>query len=211
MPPSSKVSIAEALSIALDRREAALSKALPGTVVEYDVITRTCTVQPGVHRLVPSVDDPWGDEIEELPSIPNVPVMWPQGRGFAILPALGLLPGDPVLLICCDRDISGWLRTGLPSEPDDARSHSWGSTVAIPGLVHDAYVNTPTDAAALASKVRDELRALRTTLNDLITAFDTHTHPDPASGTTGPASTAETVAAAGSIPSVASATLKLDD
>jgi hypothetical protein len=148
------------LTLVLDERERMLSKALPGTVVTYDTATKTCTVRPGVHRLVMSTSDFDDDEIEELPAIPNVPVLWPQGRGFAFTPSVGLLPGDPVLLICCDRDISGWLETGVPSAPDDARAHSWSSAVAIPGLVPATYVNVLTDALALASKMDAMFRPL---------------------------------------------------
>ncbi len=171
----SNISIGEAVNDALDARDRRLSKALPGTVVTYNAATKTATVKPGVHRLVPSVSDPDDDEIEELPAIPDVPVCWPVGRGFAITPGIGLLPGDPVLLVCCDRDISGWLRTGTPSDPDDARLHSWGSAVAIPGLVHSAYANTPVDAAALASRLDTIFRAISalpdpTTLPTVLTA-----------------------------------------
>jgi hypothetical protein len=53
-----------------------------------------------------------------------------------------------------DRDISGWLRTGVHQDPDDTRIHSWSSAVAIPGLVPSSSpFPEPSDAAALASKL----------------------------------------------------------
>lgn len=147
---SANVSLAEVLRRAMDARERQLAVALPGTVVSYDASTLTATIRPGVNRLVPSIaeDD---DEVEELPAIPAVPVCWPVGRGFKFVATLDV--GDPVLLVCCDRDISGWLRSGAPADPDDARTHTWANAVAIPGLVHQSYTNAPSDAAALASKV----------------------------------------------------------
>lgn len=207
MPLSANASLAEVLSLVLESREAALSKTLPGTVVTYDAATKTALVRPGVHRRVPSFDDPDEDEIEELPAIPNVPVMWPQGRGFSIVPTVGLLPGDPVLLLCCDRDISGWLRTGVPSEPDDARSHSWGSAVAIPGLVHDSYTNAPADALALASLVSARVTALQAKLDTLISKFNLHTHP-VSGALAGATLTLETPL--GALGSVASSIAKVD-
>jgi hypothetical protein len=180
--PSSRLSFAESLSMVLEAREAALAKALPGTVVSYDDGNSydpprppTALVRPGVHRLVRSENDPNEDEIEILPAIPDVPVMWPRGRGFSFIGSLSA--GDPVLLVCCDRDISGWVRTGTPSEPEDARSHSWGHAVAIPGLVSQAYTYEPSDALALASKVDARVDSLQEKLDDLITKYNSHTHP----------------------------------
>lgn len=197
----------------LDERERSMSKALPGTVVTYDSATKTCTVRPGVHRLVMSADDFDEDEIEELPAIPNVPVMWPQGRGFAFTPTIGLLPGDPVLLICCDRDISGWLTTGVPSEPDDSRSHSWSSAVAIPGLVPATYVNVPADAAALASRVLAELAEIKVAFNALRLAYLSHVHVESGGSTAIPTvpSTYPCPGAVAAAASVASAALKLSE
>lgn len=126
--------------------------ALPGTVLSYDAESRTCTVQPGVHRLVPSVDDEDEDEVEELPAVQRVPVCWLVGRGIQVKASLS--KGDSVLLIALDRDPSGWQRAGSPQPPDDVRMHHWANAVAIPGLVPDqSPFPEPRDAAALASKV----------------------------------------------------------
>jgi len=136
---------------------------LPGTVVSYDAGSQTATVRPGVHRLVPTLDDMDLDEVEELPALQDVPVCWPRGRGFSIVGELEA--GDPVLLICQDRDISAWRRNGQPSEPDDARVHHWASAVAIPGLVPASNpISVPDDAAALASKLDLLIGALKTVL-----------------------------------------------
>ncbi len=128
--------------------------ALPGIVVSYNPVTETATIKPGVHRLVPAEDEPDEDVAEELPAIPDVKIVWYRARGISAVPPIGLLPGDPVLLLCCDRDISAWMRSGAASEPDDARSHSWANAVAIPGLTPTKNpFPAPLDAAALASKV----------------------------------------------------------
>ena len=129
-----------------------LNVALPGTVVSYNAATQTCSVRPGVHRATPSLEDNDEDVMEPLPTIQDVPVCWPQGRGFQVKSTL--LPNDPVLLVCMDRNMDGWRSTGRPSAPEDARMHHWSSAVAIPGLLPDKSPFTPpTDSAALASRL----------------------------------------------------------
>jgi len=126
--------------------------ALPGNVVAY--ADGFADIRPGVRRLAPSETAFEPDYPEEIPVIPSVPVIWPRGRNFRIVGELGV--GDPVLLVCADYDISGWLRSGKLSDPEDAREHSWGhGAVCIPGLIPDVgwSASAPADAAALASVV----------------------------------------------------------
>ncbi len=146
----------------LEKRDRDFGVALPGTVVSYNAGSRTATIRPGVHRLVPSIDDEDVDVTEEVPPLQDVPVCWPMGRGFAFAD-VSLSAGDPVLLICMDRDASAWRRTGAPAEPEDARQHHWGSAVAIPGLApRQNPVPVPSDAAALASKLDALIAVLKT-------------------------------------------------
>lgn len=122
MMRSLKNSIASLVRRLVDKRADTLAVSLPGTVESYDASSKTAVVRPGVHRLVPSMTDADLDELEELPAV-RVPVAWPRARGYSMVGTLSA--GDPVLLICQDRDISGWRRSGKPSEPDDARTHVW--------------------------------------------------------------------------------------
>ncbi len=133
--------------------------ALPGTVISFNSSADTCVVRPGVNRSVPVIGE--DDYVfEQLPPIYDVPVCWPQGRNFRFNGTLNA--GDPVLLVCLDRDASGWIRTGKPSDPDDVRESSWAHAVAIPGLVPASNPFNPTDAAALASKLDNLIAALKT-------------------------------------------------
>lgn len=163
------------LNDAIARAKRTVGTALPGVVTAYDSSSGTCTVKPGVHRLVPSLVAMEDDEVEELPELQDVPVCWLVGRGIKVEASLS--PGDTVLLICMERDISAWRSSGEPAEPGDARTHSWGSAVAIPGLVPRASpFPTPSDAAALASKLDSFLQAvsgltLPTNLGSAITAL----------------------------------------
>lgn len=182
-----------------------LCVAQPGTVLSYNAAARTCSVQPGAHKLVAGDFDEDVDLVEEYPVLQEVPVCWLVGRGIQV--KASLLPGDSVLLICLDRDASPWRRTGAPSAPEDGRLHDWSSAVAIPGLVPDVSpFPEPSDAAALASRVLSELQALRTALNTFITLYNGHTHA--VSGAVASAPTTPGVAAVAPT-SVASAILKL--
>ncbi len=192
----------------LDKQLRAFGVALPGTVMSYDADTRTATVRPGVHRLVPSLTNEDEDLVEELPPLQDVPVCWPMGRGFAFAD-VSLAAGDPVLLICLDRDASGWRRTGAPAEPEDARAHHWGSAVAIPGLApRQNPVPVPSDAAALASKLDTFLRTISALANTVT--------PGSAETATAAIITAARAAVGGSpgVPgtgTVGSSVLKLED
>jgi hypothetical protein len=164
------LTLAEVLTDAFDARERHFGVALPGIVVSYDSGTQTATIQPAVNRLVPDADAPDEDLSEPLPRLQSVPVMWPRGRNFSFTGTLSA--GDPVLLVCIDRDMSGWRSTGTQSDPQDARLHDWSSAVAIPGLVPAvaSFTPAPTDAAALAALVLVEL-------NKLWRALEAHVHP----------------------------------
>lgn len=149
MPANDTPSLGDVILTALDTRMRNTAVALPGTIESYNASDGTCTVKPGVNRLVPSFDDEDLDVSEELPSLQDVPVVWLVARGVSIKGSLQA--GDPVLLIAMDRDMSGWQRTGKNRDPEDGRMHSWSSCVAIPGLLPLTNpMPTPTDAAALA-------------------------------------------------------------
>ncbi len=151
--------LADVIRTGIQAATRSLGVALPGTVVSYDDDSQTATVQPGVHRVVPTIEDESELEAEALPAVQNVPVCWLVGRGIQVKASLEA--GDSVLLICLDRDPSGWMRSGRAQPPDDVREHHWANAVAIPGLVPSSSpFDTPGDAAALASKVDIILAAL---------------------------------------------------
>jgi hypothetical protein len=133
---------------------------IPGRIVTYSSVSRTASVKPAVNRLVPNFEQFEEEVSEELPVLQDVPVVWWQARGVKIEGSL--MPGDPVLLLAMDRDISAWRRSGNVVDPDDSRQKSWAHCVALVGLVPDVNpLPTPTDAAALASKVDPVLSALK--------------------------------------------------
>lgn len=93
---------------------------LPGVVKSYDSATQTAVVQLAVQLLGNTV-----------PPLPDVPVAWPGGAaGFVHVP---LADGDPVLVVFCEEDFSGWWDTGSVSAPRVLARHGLHA-VAIPGL-----------------------------------------------------------------------------
>jgi hypothetical protein len=156
-----------------------LATALPGRVALWDPLTGTATIEAGLRRPVRRLNG--GVSYEDLPLLPGVPLLFPgaPGQGISWLP----LPGDPVLLVCCQWDPSGW-SGGSPSDPQDLRTHHLGHAFAIPvalgatttpaTLTLDASATIQLGAAAvqpvaLAPLVLAELAAIKT-------VFDIHVH-----------------------------------
>jgi hypothetical protein len=99
---------------------------VPATIVSYDPARGVAAVQPA-----PQIQFR-GSPAPELPAqVADAPVAFPSGGGFAITWAL--LPGDPVLLLCSDRDIDGWRASGSPYAPSTARRHSLSDCFIWPG------------------------------------------------------------------------------
>ncbi len=98
----------------------------PATVVAYDPLTGTATVQPGPMQVAAS------QEAAPAAPIPLRPVAFPAGGGFFV--TWPLLPGDPVSLLTCDRDIGGFRTTGAPYKPASRRMHNWSDSIVWPGF-----------------------------------------------------------------------------
>ncbi len=120
----------EIISEAIDSRLLELHTAIPGKVVSYDADTQTAEVTPVVQRAEPREDG--GNTLTPLPSIPNVPVQWPRGGGYAL--HFPLAADDHVLLVFSEAAIGHWRASGELAPPGDLRRHSLGYPVAIPGI-----------------------------------------------------------------------------
>lgn len=107
-----------------------LHVALPGVVESYNPLTQSATVKPSIRNPITDLDT--GDlDSEEFPSIPNVPICFPRGGGFACY--FPLAKGDHVVLIFSDLATGQWRQSGDVSEALDLRRHSLGYAFAIPG------------------------------------------------------------------------------
>lgn len=132
----------EVLAEVIESRLLELHTAIPGKVISYDASKQTAEVLPVVQRVDPTEDG--GSTLTRLPSIPNVPVQWPRGGGYAI--HFPLAAGDHVLLVFSEAAIGHWRASGEIAPPGDLRRCSLGYPVAIPGIAPEA--SPLTDAPA---------------------------------------------------------------
>lgn len=117
--------------LALWRRqlELDLRVSAPARVVTYNPATQRATVS--LEQLPVAFED--GEEVPQPPIlIPEVAVRW-QGSstGYVTVP---LAPNDTGHVVFSDRCLSEWLRTGVPGDPINARTHALADAVFEPGL-----------------------------------------------------------------------------
>lgn len=126
---------------------------------------------------------------EELPVIPNVPVIYPRGSGDSCAITWPLAKGDYVQLVFATQAFAQWRESGDISDPGDLRLHSLANPVAIPGI-GPKLSTLPMDPAALvieAPMVKvGPLAAEFVVLADkLVTAINGHSHTVPIIGPAG--------------------------
>jgi hypothetical protein len=142
---STQPTMAEIIRKALEARLADVWTALPGRVETYDAVTRTADISPVVRRPITTTED---DTIhEDLPVIPNVPILFPCGGGASI--TWPLLKGDHVQLLIQTLSPAQWRESGETSDPGDLRLHSLGNAYAIPGMSRDSVALPGSDFPAM--------------------------------------------------------------
>lgn len=142
------VSLADVLDAHARTTCSRIHTSLPGKVVSYNPATNTADVQISVKA--PFFDLAGEREYDEMPTLPNVPIIWPRGGGFVMTLPIG--PGDFVWLMFAELSLAEWRATGQLSEPTDARRHSIGYPYAIPGAFPDVSPMAALDATARGSK-----------------------------------------------------------
>lgn len=109
----------------------------PATVVVYDPVTQTATIQPALHSRVDDVLlDVERPEATPPPQLSGVPVVWPSGGGAASPWSVHgpLAPGDPVTVLVAERSTDEWRALGAPTNvPQDARRFDVSDAVCYPG------------------------------------------------------------------------------
>lgn len=131
-------SLVEVVRRSLEAWGANLHVAIPCEVEWYDPSTQRADLRPVVPAVIPPRDDDSdAPALEALPVLPSVPILWPRGGGrFLHFP---LSPGDGVLVVVTDTDLSAWLRTGESNgDPGNTAAHSLTGAVGIPGLASRA-------------------------------------------------------------------------
>lgn len=139
--------LTEVLDEVLTSRFADVHTAIPGKVKSYDAAKQTAEVIVQVRAQTPKED---GSLVaEEVPVIPNVPVQWPRGGGYAL--HFPLAAGDYVLLVFSEAAIGHWRETGQLADPGDLERHSLSYPFAIPGIAPNAgkLTDAPTDEAVI--------------------------------------------------------------
>lgn len=121
---------AEIIREALDSRLLDVHVALPARVESYDPATLTVEVLPMVRRAILDTENKIAHE--DIPKIPNVPVLFPNSTAFSA--TWPLQKGDFVLLVFNEAAIGQWRETGDISNPGDIRRHDLSYPVAIPGI-----------------------------------------------------------------------------
>lgn len=196
------VEFSELVRRALESRTGEVFIAIPGIVTSYDAAKRTCSVVPAVRRPMP--DEDGSVEGEDLPELQNVRVVFPRSSKFSI--HFNLEAGDEVELRFQQWDIAQFRATGKVSTPGDLRHAGIGSVLAYAGFVSNARAQEDAGdvdesigvpggqrlhftESALKAGTGAQFVALanlvQTALNSIRSAFNAHTHPDPASGFTG--------------------------
>lgn len=125
-PDKEYKSPAEVLGFMCDQMLKMIRTATPAEIVAYEPATQRATVEPSLELLLTD-----GSSMPRAQAL-DVPVIFPAGGGWRI--TFPLTAGDEVLLVNCDRDISGFKQSGgrgrLPSDRVMAES----DVVALAGF-----------------------------------------------------------------------------
>ncbi len=176
-----------------------LHTAIPGRIVKYDAGTQKADVKPLVKQAY--LDEEGARQVDGLPVVPGVPVMFPGGGGYRLTFPVraGDRDGDTCLLVFSQASLDRWL-SGNGAEVDpEIDGATLSDAVAILGLkpFGAPLSSAPTDEATLGSddgvqvhleenlitagdKSGSEFVALADKLlqrvQDIETKFDAHVH-----------------------------------
>lgn len=171
----------------------------------------------------PVIDIEADGKQRSLPLFTKVPPIFLSGGSSYI--ATPISAGDYALIIVTERCFDRWYNGADNELPLEQRMHDYSDGFALVGIqpfisaitipqettingVMRLGVASPSDFVALAGKVLDELELIKKDFDDLKSAYDAHTHPSPAGGSTGAPSDA--LPTAHTPASVASAYVKAD-
>lgn len=184
--------------------------AIPGKVVRYDKTKQQADVQPLVQ--VAYFDEEGDRVVENLPVIPNCPVQFSGGGGVAVTHPVAV--GDEGMVFFSEACLDTWLSSGStdPVDPTHDRRNHLADGVFVPGVYPFSRPRAahPDDAVGIgvpggAYQGVALGDTLKTFLDSLKSALDSHTHVAPGGGgvTSGPTPTSP------SVPTVSSTALKV--
>jgi len=140
------VSTAEILQAAQEEQQANLFTSATGTIVKFYSEDYTADIQ--LNAKLWRVNEDGVREFYDPGILPRVRVQCPRGGGY--MASLPHAEGDCVLVVfLAASDAEHRLNGKAPAEPADARRHSIGYPVALPGIFPDT--SPPGDASARAA------------------------------------------------------------
>lgn len=190
--------LATLLVDAINARLSEFRVSLPCKIAKYNSSDGTVDVDILLKDQKPQSDGTV--ELKTFPTIQDVPVQWFRcGTAWITLP---LKAGDLGKLVFTDRSLSNWSASnkGEVVDPKSLSMHNFDGATFEPGLYPaSAAIPSPdpdnivihsdskvmlgekgladNNLVALAQLVKTEISAVRDTLNNFITTYNTHTHP----------------------------------
>lgn len=96
-----------------------------GRLVAFDPLTQQATIQLLIKRVVQGVP-------VDYPLLVNCPAFVYSGGAFTV--TVPYQPGDPCMVLFCDRDIDNWFVSGQGAEPNSPRAHDLSDGFALLGF-----------------------------------------------------------------------------
>lgn len=124
--------LTDAVRYAVLQQLSDIHTALPAQIVKYDYQKQKAQVQPLLSKRYTGnlIDE--NTNIQQLPLINNVPVIFPRAGGASL--NFPVDEGDTCLLVFMERSIDTWKSTGGIVAPTDPRKFDLSDAVAIMGL-----------------------------------------------------------------------------
>ena len=107
-----------------------LRVAMPCTITYFDPVEQIVNVQPCITENVKNDDGTI--TITQLPQLLDLPIVIPQGGGYAI--TIPILAGDECLVVFGDMCIDAWWSNGLVQNQIESRRHDLSDGFAIIGV-----------------------------------------------------------------------------
>ena len=123
------LTLSEVMRTAIDRGIASVRVGLPGRIEKFDPATQLADVKP---LLKESIEIDGVEQVEDLPVLPQVPVQFIGGNGYAI--TVPVVPGDLCWLTFADRSLDRWSGLNGVVDPVVLDRHSLTDAVAFLGI-----------------------------------------------------------------------------
>lgn len=132
-----------------------LHTAIPGTIVSFNAVKQTATVQPSIKRIFVLKNPGQSAVVSQvnLPLCVDVPVQFPGGGGFFL--TFPVMPGDGCLLQFSERAIDFWYQNGGQQLPSEYRLHDLSDAIATVGLNSQPNVIPTFNGSACELRTRD--------------------------------------------------------